>query len=101
MTAGARLRSDPGLGPGTLAADLPLAFEDPLKSLPQTARNLLIAAKGIIADEGFEALTLKAVSERAGENKAMVSTTSTTRPASSPPSSTRSSTTSTSIRATA
>jgi AcrR family transcriptional regulator len=58
---------------GTLATDLPRTFEDPLKSLPQTARNLLIAAKRIIADEGFEALTLKAVSERAGENKAMVS----------------------------
>jgi AcrR family transcriptional regulator len=41
--------------------------------LPDTARNLLIAAKDIIADEGFESLTLKTVSERAGENKAMVS----------------------------
>ncbi len=73
MTAGARSGATRGSDRGTLAADLPLAFEDPLKSLPQTARNLLIAAKEIIADEGFEALTLKAVSERAGENKAMVS----------------------------
>lgn len=48
-------------------------FEDPVSSLPQTARNLLIAAKEILADEGFEALTLQSVSERAGENKAMVS----------------------------
>jgi len=49
------------------------AFEDPLPSLPETARKLLVAAKEIVADEGFGALTLKAVSERAGENKAMIS----------------------------
>ena len=52
---------------------LQFTFEDPLSSLPETARNLLIAAKEILADAGFEALTLKSVSERAGENKAMVS----------------------------
>jgi len=60
-------------GPRGLTDHLHFAFEDPLSSLPETARNLLIAAKEIIADEGFEALTLKTVSERAGENKAMVS----------------------------
>ena len=49
------------------------AFENPLSSLPETARNLLVAAKEIIAEEGFEALTLNSVSERAGENKAMIS----------------------------
>jgi AcrR family transcriptional regulator len=48
------------------------AFEDPLSSLPETARNLLVAAKAVVAEAGFEALTLKAVSERAGENKAMI-----------------------------
>ena len=60
-------------GPAGLADHLHFTFEDPLSSLPETARNLLIAAKDIVADEGFEALTLKTVSERAGENKAMVS----------------------------
>jgi AcrR family transcriptional regulator len=60
-------------GPRGLTDHLHFTFEDPLSSLPETARNLLIAAKEIIADEGFEALTLKTVSERAGENKAMVS----------------------------
>ena len=55
------------------AGHLQFTFEDPLSSLPETARNLLIAAKEILADAGFEALTLKSVSERAGENKAMVS----------------------------
>jgi len=60
-------------GRAGLADHLHFTFEDPLSSLPETARNLLIAAKDIVAEEGFEALTLKTVSERAGENKAMVS----------------------------
>ena len=60
-------------GHARLTDHLHFTFDDPLSSLPETARNLLVAAKEIVADEGFEALTLKAVSERAGENKAMVS----------------------------
>ncbi len=63
-----------GSGGGCAAGTrLQFAFEDPLSSLPATARKLLVAAKEIVADEGFKALTLKAVSDRAGENKAMVS----------------------------
>jgi len=65
--------STDGDGHARLTGHLQFTFEDPLSSLPETARNLLIAAKRIIAEEGFEALTLKSVSERAGENKAMVS----------------------------
>jgi AcrR family transcriptional regulator len=61
-----------GTGSGASGA-LPLTFENPLSSLPETARNLLVAAKDIVAQEGFNALTLNAVSERAGENKAMIS----------------------------
>ena len=66
-------RSTDGDGPRRLTDHLHFTFEDPLSSLPETAQNLLVAAKEIVADEGFEALTLKTVSERAGENKAMVS----------------------------
>jgi AcrR family transcriptional regulator len=62
-----------GDGHARLTGQISTTFEDPLSSLPETARNLLIAAKEIVAEEGFEALTLKVVSERAGENKAMVS----------------------------
>jgi len=69
-----RARGGAGVaGPAGLADHLHFTFEDPLSSLPETARNLLIAAKDIVAEEGFEALTLKTVSVRAGENKAMVS----------------------------
>ena len=48
-------------------------FADPCTALPETARKLLLAAKDIIADEGFDALTLNAVSAASGENKAMIS----------------------------
>lgn len=60
-------------GRGKAASRLRFTFDDPLSSLPETGRKLLIAAKEIVAEEGFEALTLNALSERAGENKAMVS----------------------------
>ena len=40
---------------------------------PRPLATCSIAAKEIVAEDGFEALTLKTVSERAGENKAMVS----------------------------
>ena len=48
------------------------AFEDPLSALPETAQKLLVAAKSIIANEGFDALTLNSVSAASGENKAMI-----------------------------
>jgi AcrR family transcriptional regulator len=48
-------------------------FEDPLAALPATAQKLLLAAKDIIANDGFDALTLNAVSAASGENKAMIS----------------------------
>jgi AcrR family transcriptional regulator len=51
----------------------PLAFEDPLPGLPETAQKLLLAAKQIIATDGFAALTLNAVAAASGENKAMIS----------------------------
>jgi len=47
-------------------------FTDPLPALPETAQNLLIAAKRIIAAQGLDALTLNSVSAASGENKAMI-----------------------------
>ena len=52
---------------------LQFAFEDPLSALPETAQKLLVAAKDLIASEGFGALTLNSVSAVSGENKAMIS----------------------------
>lgn len=48
-------------------------FEDPLSALPETAQRLLVAAKAIIASDGFDALTLNSVAAASGENKAMIS----------------------------
>jgi AcrR family transcriptional regulator len=52
---------------------LQFTFEDPLSALPETAQKLLLAAKEIIATDGFDALTLNSVSAASGENKAMIS----------------------------
>lgn len=49
------------------------SFGDPLAGLPETARSLLLAAKRIIAGDGFGALTLNRVAAESGENKAMIS----------------------------
>jgi AcrR family transcriptional regulator len=76
---------DPGAHPvphGQPRGDLPrarpvagagAAFGDPLSELPETAQKLLLAAKRIIAADGFSALTLNAVAAQSGENKAMIS----------------------------
>ena len=50
---------------------LHLEFRDPLSELPETARNLILSAKAIIADKGFDALTLNRLALESGENKAM------------------------------
>lgn len=48
------------------------AFRNPLSELPATARNLIVSAKAIIADEGFEALSLNRLAAVSGENKSMI-----------------------------
>jgi len=48
-----------------------LEFRNPLSDLPETARNLIVSAKAIIAEHGFDALTLNRLAAVSGENKAM------------------------------
>jgi AcrR family transcriptional regulator len=48
-----------------------LRFRNPLSELPETARNLILSAKAIIAEHGFDALTLNRLAAVSGENKAM------------------------------
>ena len=60
----------PTTKPGKVVSSVP--FVDPLPVLPETARNLLLAAKHIIATNGFDALTLNSVAAASGENKAMI-----------------------------
>jgi AcrR family transcriptional regulator len=47
-------------------------FEDPLESLPETARRILSAAHRLLAKEGYDSLTLEHVAAEAGVNKASI-----------------------------
>lgn len=49
-----------------------LRLQDPITSLPPTARRLLDAAKVILGRDGFPALTLSAVATQADESKASI-----------------------------
>jgi len=50
----------------------PLPETAPVALLPRTARELLDAARRIVLQKGFHALTLQAVQDETGHNKAMV-----------------------------
>jgi AcrR family transcriptional regulator len=47
-------------------------FEDPLESLPVTAQKILKAATTLLAERGYEAITLENVASEAGVNKASI-----------------------------
>jgi AcrR family transcriptional regulator len=47
-------------------------FEDPVESLPTTARKILAAATTLLSERGYEALTLENVAAAAGVNKASI-----------------------------
>jgi len=49
-----------------------LPFEVPLEELPATARRILEAAKHLLENDGYEALTLSRIAEEAGEHKASI-----------------------------
>jgi AcrR family transcriptional regulator len=51
---------------------LRLPIEDPLTSLPSTAQRILRAATDLLAERGFEAVTLENVAAEAGVNKASI-----------------------------
>jgi AcrR family transcriptional regulator len=73
-TATAVVTGDPPAAEGGSegpAASVELEFRNPLSDLPETARNLILSAKTIIAEQGFEALTLNRLAAASGENKAM------------------------------
>jgi AcrR family transcriptional regulator len=51
---------------------LNLPLEDPSTSLPETAQRILAAATRLLADRGYEAVTLENVAAEAGVNKASI-----------------------------
>ena len=52
------------------ALDFP--FDDPLSSLPETARKILDAATRLLSERGYDAVTLENVAAAAGVNKASI-----------------------------
>jgi len=51
---------------------LHLPLEDPSTSLPETAQRILTAATSLLAERGYEAVTLENVAAAAGVNKASI-----------------------------
>ena len=51
---------------------LPFPMEDPLDALPATAQKILAAAQRLLAEDGYEELTLEKVAAAAGVNKASI-----------------------------
>lgn len=51
---------------------LQFPLEDPSSSLPETAQRILVAATRLLADRGYEAVTLENVAAEAGVNKASI-----------------------------
>jgi AcrR family transcriptional regulator len=49
-----------------------LPFDDPLSTLPDTAQRILRAAITLLAEEGYQAVTLNRVADAAGVNKSTV-----------------------------
>ena len=51
---------------------LDVPFENPISSLPQTAQKILAAARRLLIDGGYGAMTLENVAAAAGVNKASI-----------------------------
>ncbi len=47
-------------------------FENPLSTLPKTAQKILAAARKLLVERGYEAMTLENVAAEAGVNKASI-----------------------------
>jgi TetR/AcrR family acrAB operon transcriptional repressor len=55
-----------------MAGELEFPTKEIIADLPPTAARLVIAAQELLREKGFRGLTLEAITERAGENKASV-----------------------------
>jgi len=57
---------------GRTRGRLDVPFEDPVSSLPKTAQKILTAARKLLIEGGYEAMTLENVAGEAGVNKASI-----------------------------
>ena len=55
-----------------MSSELEFPSEDIILNLPPTAAGLCVAARELLKEQGFHALTLEAITGKAGENKASV-----------------------------
>ena len=51
---------------------VPVPFDDPFTSLPETVQRILAAASKLLAKRGYEAVTLENVAREAGVNKVTI-----------------------------
>ena len=59
-------------GPRDEAEPRRISLEDPMATLPPTARRILAAARALLEEGGFSALRLQAISRASGEPKASI-----------------------------
>jgi AcrR family transcriptional regulator len=57
---------------GRTRGRLDVPFEDPISSLPKTAQKILVAARKLLIEGGYETMTLENVAGEAGVNKASI-----------------------------
>lgn len=57
---------------GRTKGRLDVPFENPISSLPKTAQKILTAARKLLIEGGYEAMTLENVAGEAGVNKASI-----------------------------
>ena len=70
--AGRRPRGRPKTAKLTDRAAPGLSIEDPLESLPASARSILAAARAVLRESGFEGLTIEAVANQANVSRTLI-----------------------------
>jgi len=58
--------------PSSMRGRVCVPFENPLSTLPKTAQRILAAARKLLVERGYEAMTLENVAAEAGVNKASI-----------------------------
>ena len=61
-----------GKRPSVARGRVCVPFENPLSTLPKTAQKILAAARKLLVERGYEAMTLENVAAEAGVNKASI-----------------------------
>ncbi len=69
-TGNAATEPENQMSPEDTSAELP--FPDPLSSMSPTGRSILAAARRVVAESGFSALTFEAIAQESGENRSSI-----------------------------